>query len=205
MAGGANRAARLSAMVAEERTIGAREDRGSAMNASDAMHADHPTEMPPTPPSSPCNEEENKAIVEQWLTSFWGKDYDPAVVGELAAPSIFFSYSLHMPRVRPLSLKAFMTDLREAFPDLSLGRTADLVANGDVVMFRWMCEGTHTGPAFYDLIMGALPYASGGKMRFSGMSAIRLKAGKITEEIGLADGVTALKQLRFIRVPVWPA
>ena len=50
-----------------------------------------------------------------------------------------------------------------------------------------------------------LPDASHRKMRFSGMSAIRLKAGKITEEIGLADGVTALNQLRFIRVPVWPA
>jgi hypothetical protein len=53
--------------------------------------------------------------------------------------------------------------------------------------------------------MGALPDASGREMRFSGMSAIRLKTGKITEEIGLADGVTALNQLRFIRVPVWPA
>jgi hypothetical protein len=72
-------------------------------------------------------------------------------------------------------------------------------------MFRWMCEGTHTGLAFYDLVMGALPDASHRKMRFSGMSAIRLKAGKITEEIGLADGVTALNQPRFIHVPVWPA
>jgi predicted ester cyclase len=98
-----------------------------------------------------------------------------------------------------------MTDLREAFADLSLERTVDLVADGDVVMFRWMCEGTHTGPAFYDLVMGALPDASDRKMRFSGMSAIRLKAGKITEEIGLADGVTVSNQLRFIRVPVWPA
>jgi hypothetical protein len=72
-------------------------------------------------------------------------------------------------------------------------------------MFRWMCAGTHAGPAFYDLVMGALPDASDRKMRFSGMSAIRLKAGKIVEEVGLADGVTALNQLGFIRVPVWPA
>ena len=53
--------------------------------------------------------------------------------------------------------------------------------------------------------MGVLPDASNRKMRFSGMSAIRLKAGKIIEEIGLADGVTALDQLGFIHVPVWLA
>jgi hypothetical protein len=37
------------------------------------------------------------------------------------------------------------------------------------------------------------------------MTAIRLEAGKIIEEIVLADGLTALNQLSFIRVPVWPA
>jgi SnoaL-like polyketide cyclase len=169
------------------------------------MSAGRLSEMPENAPSSSRKEEENKAIVDRWLTSFWGKDYDQAIVDELAAPSIFFSYSLHMPRVGPLSLRTFMTDLREAFADFSLERTGDLVADGDVVMFRWICEGSHTGPAFYDLLMGALPDASDLKMRFSGMSAIRLEAGKVTEEIGLADGVTALNQLRFIRVPVWPA
>jgi predicted ester cyclase len=169
------------------------------------MNVDRLTEMPTGAPSSACKTEGNKAIVDRWLTSLWGNDYDPAIVDELAAPDIFFSHSLHIPRIGPVSLRTFMAELREAFPDLSLERTADLVADGDVVMFRWMCEGTHTGPAIYDLAMGALPDASDRKMRFSGMSAIRLKAGKIVEEIGLADGVTALNQLGFIRVPVWPA
>jgi predicted ester cyclase len=169
------------------------------------MKVDRVTEMPTDASSSACKTEENKAIVDRWLTSFWGNDCNPAIVDELPAPDIFFSHSLHMPRIGPVSLKTFMTNLREAFPDLSLERTADLVADGDVVMFRWMCEGTHTGPAFYDLVMGVLPDASNRKMRFSGMSAIRLKAGKIIEEIGLADGVTALDQLGFIHVPVWPA
>jgi predicted ester cyclase len=169
------------------------------------MNVNRLTELQAGAPPSPRKEEENKAIVDRWLEDFWGEDYNPAIVDEFAASNIFFSYSLHMPRSGPVSLKTFMTDLREAFPDLSLERTADLVADGDVVMFRWMCEGTHTGPTYYDLVMGALPDASGREMRFSGMSAIRLKTGKITEEIGLADGVTALNQLRFIRVPVWPA
>jgi predicted ester cyclase len=169
------------------------------------MNVNRFTELQAGAPPSPRKEEENKAIVDRWLEGFWGEDYNPAIVDEFAASNIFFSYSLHMPRSGPVSLKTFMTDLREAFPDLSFERTADLVADGDVVMFRWMCEGTHTGPTYYDLVMGALPDASGREMRFSGMSAIRLETGKITEDIGLADGVTALNQLRFIRVPVWPA
>jgi predicted ester cyclase len=169
------------------------------------MNVDRLTELAADAPTFSRKEEENKAIVDRWLTNFWGKNYNPAIVDELAACDIFFNHSLHTLRVGPVSLKTFMAELREAFPDLSVERTANLVAEGDTVMIRWVCEGTHTGPSFYDLVMGALPGASGRKMRFTGMSAIRLEAGRITEEIGLADGVTALNQLGFIRVPVWPA
>lgn len=169
------------------------------------MSADRLTAVSTDAPTSSRKEEENKAIVDRWLTNFWGRNYNPAVVDELAACDIFFNHSLHTPRVGPVSLKTFMAELREAFPDLSVERTAKLVAEEDTVMIRRMCEGTHTGPSFYDLVMGALPDASGRKIRFTGMSAIRIEAGKIIEEIGLADGVTALNQLSFIRVPVWPA
>lgn len=45
--------------------------------------------------------EQNKAIVGRWFTEFWGKDFNPAVVDELAAPDIRFEYSLHQPLARP--------------------------------------------------------------------------------------------------------
>src|SRR3984893_17012639 len=138
--------------------------------------------------SSAQKEQENKAIVDRWLTNFWGKDYDPAIVEDLAPRHIFFNHSLHTPRVGRESLKTFMADLREAFPDFHVERTANLVAEGDVVMSRWVCEGTHMGPAFYDLVMGALSKASGRKTRFAGMSCMRFENGKIVEEIELADG-----------------
>ena len=41
--------------------------------------------------------EENKAIVGRWFTEFWGKEFNPAVIDELAAPDIRFEYSLHEP------------------------------------------------------------------------------------------------------------
>jgi predicted ester cyclase len=162
------------------------------------MSADRLTEILTYPLTSSRKEEGNKAIVDRWLTNFWGKNYNPAFVDD-------FNHSLHTPRVGHVSLKIFMAELRKAFPDLRVERAADLIAEGDAVIIRWVCEGTHTGPSFFDLVMGALPAVSGRKMRFTGISAIQLEAGKITEEIGLADGVTAMGQLGSIRVPVWPA
>lgn len=62
-----------------------------------------------------------------------------------------------------------------------------------------MGGGTHTGPAFSDFLLGALPAASGRTMRFTGTTVLRVVDGKIKEEIGLDDGVTALTQLGLMR------
>src|SRR3984957_16118220 len=35
--------------------------------------------------------EENKAIVGRWFTEFWGKEFNPAVIDELAAPDVRFA------------------------------------------------------------------------------------------------------------------
>jgi predicted ester cyclase len=96
-------------------------------------------------------------------------------------------------------VKAFMTAFREAFPNLSFAGAADLIAEGDYVVGRWVGGGTHTGPAFSDFLLGALPAASGRTMRFTGTTVLRVVDGKITEEIGLDDGVTALTQLGILR------
>jgi predicted ester cyclase len=47
--------------------------------------------------------------------------------------------------------------------------------------------------------MGSLPAATGRKMRFTGTTVLKLKDGKIVEEIGLDDGLTALQQLGLIK------
>ncbi len=92
-----------------------------------------------------------------------------------------------------------MTGFREAFPDLNFEGAADLIAEGDFVVGRWQGGGTHTGPAFSDFLIGSLPAASGRTMRFTGTTVLRVDNGKIAEEIGLDDGVTALQQLGLIR------
>ena len=59
--------------------------------------------------------------------------------------------------------------------------------------------GAHTGTAFSDFLVGALPAASGRKMRFSGTTVLRVENGRTAEESGLDDGVTALQQLGLHR------
>ena len=64
---------------------------------------------------------------------------------------------------------------------------------------QWKGGGTHTGPAFSDFLIGSLPAGSGRKMRFTGTTVLRIENGKVKEEIGLDDGVTALQQLGILK------
>jgi predicted ester cyclase len=145
------------------------------------------------------NASENKIIVGRWFTDFWGKTCNLGIVDELAAPDMLLQYSLHEPRRGREDIKAFMTGFREAFPDLNFWGAADLIAEGDYVVGRWEGGGTHTGPAFSDFLSGSLPAATGRKMRITGTTVLKIVDGKIVEEVGLDDGVTALTQLGLIR------
>jgi predicted ester cyclase len=148
---------------------------------------------------SMSKQDENKAVVGRWFTEFWGKTVNLGVIDEIAAPDMLLKYSLHEPRRGREDIKAFMTDFRAAFPDLNFWGTADLIAEGDYVVGQWEGGGTHTGPAFSDFLVGGLPAATGRKMRFTGTTVLKVIDGKIVEEIGLDDGVTALTQLGLLK------
>ena len=144
-------------------------------------------------------QDDNKAVVGRWFTEFWGKDVNLAVVDEIAAPDMLLKYSLHAPRRGREDIKAFMSDFRAAFPDLNFWGAADLIAEGDYVVGQWEGGGTHTGPAFKDFLVGSLPAATGRKMRFTGTTVLKVIDGRIAEEVGLDDGVTALTQLGLLK------
>jgi predicted ester cyclase len=139
-------------------------------------------------------QEQNKAVVGRWFTEFWGKNVNLGVVDEIAAPD-----TLHEPRRGRDDIKAFMTDFRAAFPDLNFWGTADLIAEGDYVVGQWEGGGVHTGPAFSDFLAGGLPAATGRRMHFTGTTVLKVINGKIVEEIGRDDGVTALTQLGLLK------
>jgi predicted ester cyclase len=142
--------------------------------------------------------EENKAVVGRWFAEFWGSDYNPGVIEELAAPEIRFEYSMHAPCRGRDEVREFAAKFRAAFPDLAFEATAELIAEGDYVVGQWEGGGTQTGDAFDDLPVGSLPAGSGKTMRFSGITVLKVENGLITEEVGLDDGVTALKMLGLI-------
>ena len=143
--------------------------------------------------------EENKAIVGRWFAEFWGPDYNPAVIDELAAPEIRFEYSLHAPCRGRDQVREFAAKFRAAFPDLAFGATAELIAEGEYVVGQWVGGGTQTGDAFDDMPIGSLPAGSGKTMRFTGTTVLKVENGLITEEIGLDDVVTVLQQLGLIK------
>jgi len=99
-------------------------------------------------------EDDNKALVGRWFTDFWGESCNLQIVDQLAAPDMLLQYSLHEPRRGHADIKAFMTGFRESFPNLAFTGAADLIAEGDYVVGRWIGGGTHTGPAFSDFLMG---------------------------------------------------
>jgi predicted ester cyclase len=66
------------------------------------------------------------------------------------------------------------------------------------VVGQWEGGGTQTGDAFDDMPSGSLPAGTGKTMRFTGITVLKVENGLITEEVGLDDGVTVLRQLGLI-------
>jgi hypothetical protein len=70
-------------------------------------------------------------------------------------------------------------------PFLQFDGAADLIAESEYVVGRWVGGGTHTGPAFSDFLLCSSSAATGRKMHFTGTTVLRVVNGKITKEIGL--------------------
>jgi steroid delta-isomerase-like uncharacterized protein len=142
-------------------------------------------------------EKENKVIVTRWFAEYWKKG-NVAVVDELGADDLVFYYPMHGELRGREPVKQMLTEFREAFPDLSFDVVGDLIAEGDYVVGRWEGGGTHTGPAFSDLPVGSLPPATGKKIHFAGTTVYRVENGKIAEELGQEQALTALQQLGLV-------
>jgi predicted ester cyclase len=124
-----------------------------------------------------------------------GRGLQPVGDRRARRPDIRFEYSLHAPCRGRDQVRAFATKFRAAFPDLSFSGTADLIAEGDYVVGQWEGGGTPSGDAFDDMSIGSLPPDTGKTMRFTGITILKVENGLITQELGLDDGVTVLRQL----------
>jgi hypothetical protein len=138
--------------------------------------------------------EENKAVAGRWLAEFWGKDFNPAIIDELAAPGIRFAYSLDAPLCGREELRALAENLRASFPDLSFRATAELIAEGDYVLGQLKGRGIQARDAVGGLPAGSLP-GTGEAPQFTSTAVLKVENGMITAEIGLP---AALRHLDLI-------
>ena len=145
--------------------------------------------------------QENKSTAARWFKEFWGNPWNPRIVNELATSDICVHHPMHEPKKGRAAVMKFMTEFREAFPDLNFRGVGNLIAEGDFVVGRWEVGGTHTGQAFSDFRMGSIPAASGGKLKFAGTTILRLDNGRIADELGQEDALSAMLQLGLIRLP----
>jgi predicted ester cyclase len=120
--------------------------------------------------------EENKAMVRRLLEAINAGNMD--VVDELFAPEL------------AEQAKQGYTAYRSAFPDWR-EEIVDVVAEGDKVVGRFKCSGTHRGE-----MMGIPP--TGRRQEVDEVYFLRVEDGKFVEFWGLEDNLTRMRQLGLL-------
>ncbi len=93
----------------------------------------------------------------------------------------------------PEGTKQFFSMLREAFPDMQV-TVEDQIAEGDKVVTRWTCRGTHKGE-----FQGMPP--TGKQMTMTGITIFRIADGKLVEGWTNPDLLGLMQQLGVVPVP----
>jgi steroid delta-isomerase-like uncharacterized protein len=131
-----------------------------------------------------------KNRIRQFVEEIWHKG-NLGAIDEFIAPD----YIRHTSQFReggrdvhgPEDGRKSIAALRASFPDIHFD-LEDILAEGDKVVARWTCTGTHRGE-----FRGIAP--TGKRVAFSGMNIYRLRDGKIVERWGVEDGLSLLQQL----------
>jgi steroid delta-isomerase-like uncharacterized protein len=134
--------------------------------------------------------EPNKAIVRRLFEELWNKG-NLSLADELFSPN-YAHYDPSTPDVGrgPESEKKRATLYRTAFPDLRL-TIEDIIAEGETVMARWSCRGTHKGD-----LSGIAP--TGKQFTISGVTIARLANGKLAEGWVNWDALGLMQQLGVV-------
>jgi steroid delta-isomerase-like uncharacterized protein len=134
--------------------------------------------------------EVNKNVVRRLFEEVWNKGNLP-VTDELFAPN-YAHHDTSTPDVGrgPDGEKKRATLYRTAFPDLRF-TVEDIIADGETVMARWSCRGTHKGD-----LSGIAP--TGKQFTISGISIARFANGKMTEGWVNWEALSLMQQLGVV-------
>ena len=132
----------------------------------------------------------NKKVVRRLFEEVWNKGNLP-LADELFAPN-YEHHDASTPDVGrgPESEKKRATRYRTAFPDIRLN-IEDIIAEGETVMARWSCRGTHKGD-----LGGIAP--TGKQFNISGVSIARFANGKMAEGWVNWDALGLMQQLGVV-------
>ncbi len=131
--------------------------------------------------------EVNKTIVRRLFEEVWNKG-NLSLVDELFTTN-YEHHDASSPDFGrgPESEKKRATLYRTAFPDLRL-TIEDIIAEGETVMARWSCRGTHKGD-----LSGIAP--TGKQFTISGVSIARFSGSKMAEGYVNWDALGLMQQL----------
>ncbi len=134
--------------------------------------------------------EHNKAIVRRLFAELWNNG-NLSVADEIFAPN-YAHHDSSTPDfgLGPDSEKRRLALYRGAFPDLHL-TVEDVIAEGETVMTRWSCRGTHKGE-----LNGIAP--TGKQITISGVTVARLSNGKMAEGYVNWDALGLMQQLGVV-------
>ena len=134
--------------------------------------------------------EHNKAIVRRLFAELWNNG-KLSVADEILTPN-YEHHDSSTPDFGhgPDSEKKRATLYRTAFPDLHL-TIEDVISEGETVMTRWSCRGTHKGD-----LNGIAP--TGKQFNISGVTVARVSNGKIAEGFVNWDALGLMQQLGVV-------
>jgi steroid delta-isomerase-like uncharacterized protein len=134
--------------------------------------------------------EQNKTNVRRLFEEVWNKG-NVRVADELFAPTYIHNDSSTPDEGRgPEGEKKRVTLYRNAFPDIRL-TIEDITAEGETVVARWSCRGTHKGD-----FNGIAP--TGKQVNITGISIARFTNGKMTEGFVNWDALGLMQQLGVV-------
>src|SRR5215468_2163623 len=116
--------------------------------------------------------EDNKSLVHRWVDA-WNTNTNGEVLEQIFAPD--WKNRNPLPGITEgiEGVRHFVKANRAAFSEIQM--TIDLLlAEGEMVMFRWITSGIHTGE-----FLGIAP--TGKQVTYSGMTVHRVENGKFAE------------------------
>jgi steroid delta-isomerase-like uncharacterized protein len=134
--------------------------------------------------------EGNKNVVRRLFEEVWNNG-NLQVTDELFTPN-YVHHDSSTPDVGrgPESEKKRATLYRTAFPDLRL-TVEDIIGEGETVVARWSCRGTHKGD-----LNGIAP--TGKQINITGVSIARFTNGKMFEGFVNWDALSLMQQLGVV-------